>query len=82
MPPAGLSLRASGRTVLPMNATRNNPHRPWGWIFALAVALLFATVILGVIAIGLIEKRKQRLYRLRGAEAPVWQQTNSPTPAR
>ena len=64
-----------------MKSSGNNPHRPWGWIFALAVALLFATVILGVIAIGLIENRKQRLYRLRGPEAPIEGQTNGAAPA-
>ena len=64
-----------------MNATGNNPGRPWGWVFALAIALLFATVILGVLAIGLIEKRKQRLYRLRGSEAPGVVRTNSAAPS-
>jgi hypothetical protein len=60
-----------------MNATGNKSVRPWGWVFALAIALMFATVILGVLAIGLIEKRKQRLYRLRGSEAPGMVRTNS-----
>ncbi len=64
-----------------MNATGNKPVRPWGWVFALAIALMFATVILGVLAIGLIEKRKQRLYRLRGTEAPASRQTNSAAPS-
>jgi hypothetical protein len=64
-----------------MNATGNKPGRPWGWVFALAIALMFATVILGVLAIGLIEQRKQRLYRLRGPEAPASRQTNSAVPS-
>ena len=64
-----------------MNATGNKPGRPWGWVFALAIALMFATVILGVLAIGLIEQRKQRLYRLRGSEAPGTARTNSAAPS-
>jgi hypothetical protein len=64
-----------------MNTTGNKQGRPWGWVFARAIALMFATVILGVLAIGLIEKRKQRLYRLRGSEAPGAVRTNSAAPS-
>jgi hypothetical protein len=61
-----------------MNDTaEKQPQRPIGWMIALAIALLFVSVIAGVVMVGLAEKRKQDRYRLRGIEAPALPQTNS-----
>ena len=64
-----------------MNETGTKPGRSVGWLLGLAIALIFAAVIMGVVAVGLIEKRKQRLYRLPGSAAPEAVRTNSAAPS-
>ena len=45
-----------------MNTEPPPPRRPFGWLLALGVALVFVSVIAGVIALGLVARHKQR-YR-------------------